>query len=269
MMTDIINLYTVLYLTLVAAASVILLDDDEEGEQIPYKQINNIVDAVGAFRRVRKRVRSALGEDNEEEPPRKKKLYDYERANLCVQQDYLGPDASSAHEFESIFWITRGIFDCIMEILAASDPFFTCRELIGGEKGIYPEAKAMIALKQLAYCCAPSAFKAYFQMGKTTGRKSLKMFCKIIAHSVLRDEYLRKMTREDARRVSKLHQEQFGVAGCMGCLDCMHVFWQLCPVAWEGQFEGKDKDKGPSIVLEAMADYNCWFWHAKFGYPGT
>jgi Plant transposon protein len=80
---------------------------------------------------------------------------------------------------------------------------------------------------------------------------------------------MRKMTKADARRVSALHEEQFGVAGCMGCLDCMHVFWRLCPMAWHGQFEGKDKDKGPSIVLEAMADYNCWFWHSKFGYPGT
>jgi Plant transposon protein len=38
-------------------------------------------------------------------------------------------------------------------------------------------------------------------------------------------------------------------------------------MAWHGQFKGKEK--APTIVLEAYADYNLWIWHSAFGYAGT
>jgi Plant transposon protein len=48
----------------------------------------------------------------------------------------------------------------------------------------------------------------------------------------------------------------------------MHVYWRTCPTAWKGQYQGKHKGKA-SIVLEAVADYNTWFWHTAFGPPGS
>jgi Plant transposon protein len=47
----------------------------------------------------------------------------------------------------------------------------------------------------------------------------------------------------------------------------MHVAWKNCPLAWEGQF--KSKEKSPTIVLEAFADYNLWIWHSAYGFAGT
>ena len=38
-------------------------------------------------------------------------------------------------------------------------------------------------------------------------------------------------------------------------------------MAWKGQYKGKEERA--SIVLEAVADYNTWFWHHYFGPPGT
>jgi hypothetical protein len=35
-------------------------------------------------------------------------------------------------------------------------------------------------------------------------------------------------------------------------------------VAWQGQFQ--DKDKNRSVILEAIADQSLWFWHAFLGY---
>ena len=125
----------------------------------------------------------------------------------------------------------------------------------------------MISLKQLAYGCAPAAFLDYFQMGETTARDSLKIFCKAVVSSHLKETYLRPMTRDDAIRISRMHEEEFGVAGIMGCLDCMHVYWRNCPMAWQGQYKGKEDLA--LVVLEAVADYNTWFWHQYFGPPGT
>ena len=79
--------------------------------------------------------------------------------------------------------------------------------------------------------------------------------------------YMRSMLRSDALRVCRLHEEQHGVSGMLGSLDCSHVGWKNCPVAWQGQYDGKE-DK-PTIVMEAMCDYNVWFWHVVFGFPGT
>jgi hypothetical protein len=42
------------------------------------------------------------------------------------------------------------------------------------------------------------------------------------------------------------------------------LHWRL---AWQGQFQGKELS--PTIVLEAPADHNLWFWHHAFGYAGT
>ncbi|XP_026443185.1 uncharacterized protein LOC113342789 [Papaver somniferum] len=36
---------------------------------------------------------------------------------------------------------------------------------------------------------------------------------------------------------------------------------------WQGTY--RDKDKHNSLVLEAVASYNLWFWYACFGMPGS
>ena len=47
----------------------------------------------------------------------------------------------------------------------------------------------------------------------------------------------------------------------------MHWEWKNCPTAWKGQYSrGSGK---PAIVLEAVASYDLWIWHAFFGPPGT
>ena len=48
------------------------------------------------------------------------------------------------------------------------------------------------------------------------------------------------MSKADAKRVAALHKEEFGVDGCIGCLDWMHACWRTCPVAWQDQCDGKE-----------------------------
>ncbi|KAH9444184.1 hypothetical protein Pst134EB_033141 [Puccinia striiformis f. sp. tritici] len=53
----------------------------------------------------------------------------------------------------------------------------------------------------------------------------------------------------------------------LGSLDCMHWAWKNCPKALHGQYTGKEEE--PTIVLEAVASYDLWIWHAFFGLPGV
>jgi len=79
--------------------------------------------------------------------------------------------------------------------------------------------------------------------------------------------FLQKMTKADAQRVAQLHFSKHGIHGMLGCLDCMHIIWKNCPVALQGAFCGKEGM--PTLVLEAMADFHLWIWHASFGFAGT
>ena len=79
-------------------------------------------------------------------------------------------------------------------------------------------------------------------------------------------EYLRVPTNADVESIVALHKAKHGVDGMFGGIDCMHILWKNCPKGYHGQYKQKEKT---SIVLEAACDYNLWFWHASFGYPGT
>ena len=58
-----------------------------------------------------------------------------------------------------------------------------------------------------------------------------------------------------------------GFPGCIGSIDCMHWEWKNCPSSWKGVFQGKSGR--PTVMLEAIADHSCCFWHFHFGSPGS
>ncbi|XP_024172040.2 uncharacterized protein LOC112178056 [Rosa chinensis] len=53
----------------------------------------------------------------------------------------------------------------------------------------------------------------------------------------------------------------------IGSIDCMHWQWKNCPTGWAGEYSGRKQI--PTIILEAVASYDTWIWHAFFGMPGA
>lgn len=194
----------------------------------------------------------------------KKKKYDYDCAKKCIYDDFIGPEPLfSDGEFCRMFRITKSHFETIRLELGNNNPFFTQTYNCVGEPGPDPTCKILAALKQLAFAEVP-----YFQMSENTVRDCVKEFAKTLVYKGnLRLEFLRAMTSHDAENVRKLHLQLYGVDGIIGGLDCTHMHWDKCPTGLQGQFKGKEGK--PTIVLEGMADYNLWIWHAQVGYPGT
>jgi len=132
--------------------------------------------------------------------------------------------------------------------------------------GAPPAARMLLALQCLAFGTAPIAFAHCYQMSGSNGRKCCQEFDKAMCRLFL-SEYLRKPTVEDLKNIENVHYHKHKVPGMLGSLDCAHIVWKNCPVAWQGQYRGKEKE--PTIVLEGMCDYNLWFWHVFFGTAGS
>nr|XP_023874274.1 uncharacterized protein LOC111986818 [Quercus suber] len=79
-------------------------------------------------------------------------------------------------------------------------------------------------------------------------------------------EYLRSPNSSDIARLLRVGESR-GFPGMLGSIDCMHWKWKNCPSGWKGQYTGHSRE--PTIILEAVASYDLWIWHAFFGLPGS
>ncbi|KAK3192949.1 hypothetical protein Dsin_024259 [Dipteronia sinensis] len=86
-------------------------------------------------------------------------------------------------------------------------------------------------------------------------RMDRSLFLRIVEKVKARDNYFVQ------------RRNSVGRLGMLGNLDYMHWKWKNCPTAWAGQYASRSGF--PTIILEAVADYDLWIWHAYFGLSGT
>ena len=83
---------------------------------------------------------------------------------------------------------------------------------------------------------------------------------------MFRPEYLRSSNATDISRLLR-KVNQCGFPRMLGSLDCMHWAWKNYPAACHRMYTGHVHR--PTIVLEVVASYDLWIWHAFFGMPGS
>ncbi|GJW50282.1 ALP1-like protein [Tanacetum coccineum] len=133
--------------------------------------------------------------------------------------------------------------------------------------GISSLMKCTSAYRQLAYGSVLDSLDEYMQMGATTARKSLQIFCKVIMN-LYGEEFLRKPTYTDMEKLYARHDEKHGFPGMLESIDCAHWPWANCPVAYRAQLSRGDHGPDPFILLEEIATNDLWIWHAFFGVSG-
>ena len=117
----------------------------------------------------------------------------------------------------------------------------------------------------MAYGVPADACDEYVKISESSAIKSLKRFCRAIIE-IFSTQYLRSPTTNDIARLLYIG-EQHGFPAMLGSLDCMHWKWKNCPTGWSGSYSGRSGS--PTIILEAVADYDLWIWHAYFGLLGS
>ena len=168
-------------------------------------------------------------------------------------------------QFRRRFRMRRSLFLRIVEDVKDKNPYFRQRRDAAQRLGLSPLQKITAAIRQLAYGISSDCVDEYIRIGESTAMECLKRFCHTIVE-IYEDEYLRTPNEQDMERLLK-EGESRGFPGMLGSIDCMHWVWKNCPKAWHGQYTGKEKM--PTVILEAVASYDLWIWHAFFGLPGA
>ena len=189
-----------------------------------------------------------------------------EEGHQKLWNDYFSETPTYPHNiFRRRFRMNKALFLRIVHRLSTEVEYFQPRVDATGRSSLTPLQKCTAAIRQLAYGGGSDTVDEYVRIGETTARRSLHNFAAGII-DLFGDEYLRRPTPDDLQRLLYIG-EQRGFPGMIGSIDCMHWEWKNCPTAWKGMYaRGTDK---PTIVLEAVASYDLWIWHAFFEAPGT
>ncbi|XP_062088359.1 uncharacterized protein LOC133794934 [Humulus lupulus] len=155
------------------------------------------------------------------------------------------------------------LFLHILDAIQRHDNYFIQRRDGMGKLGLSGLQKVTDVFRMLAYGVPADATDEYIKIGESTTIESLKRFCRAVVE-VFGARYLRSPNADDVARLLHIGERQ-GFPGMLGSLDCMHWKWKNCPTAWGGQYAGRSGS--PTIILEVVADYDLWIWHAYFGLP--
>lgn len=190
-----------------------------------------------------------------------RRVFDHERAFQCIYNDFLQPNALFGSQFKVYYRLSRPRFELLMQQVKKLQIHF-----YDAVPSRFLPARLLLPLKTLAYGVPSHAFCPYFQVSPQLARDCCFMF-DIAIKRIFKADFLRLPTRADLRSILNLHYQVHAVKGMFGSLDCTHTYWKNCPKGWQGSFKGKENK--PSIVLEAISDYNMFFWHVSYGYAGT
>ncbi|GKD72231.1 ALP1-like protein [Tanacetum coccineum] len=201
---------------------------------------------------IMQQVQSEQHQEEEEAERVRHRNYIYREcleAEARLMADYFGPHPKyPEYYFRKRYRMSRTLF---LEIVSGFSVIMKCT----------------CAIRQLAYGVTLDSLDEYLQMGNHYAHDCLDFFTMCVI-DLFMPEYLRKPDFNDIQNLYTAHNNIHGFPGMLGSIDCMHWEWRNCPKAWHGQFARGDK-KYPTIMLEVVASYDLWIWHAFFEVSGA
>ncbi|CAL8133730.1 unnamed protein product [Prunus armeniaca] len=151
-----------------------------------------------------------------------------------------------------------------MEQIVHFNAYFKQKLDATGKLGFSPQVKMTATMRMLAYGTAADFNDDYLKIAETTSFEACKRFCHAV-NNLYETEYLHKPKRADLQKLIQKAEER-GFPDMLGSLDCMHWEWKNCLMSHHGAYTGHHGR--PTIILEAVASYDTWIWHANFRMPG-
>lgn len=149
--------------------------------------------------------------------------------------------------------------------MEAYEPYFVQKRNNAGVLGLSSLQKRTAALRILAYGTASDYIDEYLRIAESMAMESLRRYAKAVIE-IFSDEYLRSPNSNDIAKLLAIG-ENCGFPVMLGSIDCMHWTWKSCPTAWKGMYAGHAHE--PTLILETVASYDLWIWHANFALPGS
>ena len=157
-------------------------------------------------------------------PRRPRRQYNRERAVLCIEQDWLGPEPLFRDgEFQRQFRVTKDIFRRMEQELPFHNSFFRpVKDAVKTRKPIDPRVKMICALKGLAFGMSAISNTDYLQISPSTAGKCVVQFCTtLVRKSCFSDVYLHDMNAFGSRKCTNESQALMGslerLIVCMSC----------------------------------------------------
>ena len=183
-----------------------------------------------------------------------------------LYRDYFAePPIYPLNLFRRRFRMNRTLFLRILFMVENYDPYFVQTKNVVGIIGLSSLQKMTAVIRMLAYGVATDVVDDYVRIGKSTTIESLKRFVRAVV-AIFSNEYLMSPNNDEIARLLAMGTNR-GFPGMLGSIDCMHWKWKNCPTAWKGMYYGHVHE--PTIILEAVASYDLWIWHAFFGLTGS
>ncbi|XP_022008315.1 uncharacterized protein LOC110907675 [Helianthus annuus] len=173
-----------------------------------------------------------------------------EEGHEKLMADYFVEDPKYNEDiFRHRFRMSKRLFLQIVSDVEENDPWFVEAPDARGRKGFTPLQKVTSAIKQLATGNTPDENDEYLHMAERTSRECLEYFCDTVC-KIYGPEFLRRPTSHDMALLYQAHEEKHHLP------------------EYRGQYMRGDH-RYPTIMLEAVASQDLWFWHAFAGPPGS
>lgn len=198
--------------------------------------------------------------------PNKDRQFDVGLDNIL--RDYFGingrPPVYDETDFERRFRVPRAVFLRVYEAIK-SQPSFRQTINATGRRQAHPLQKVVAAFRVMAYGESYDRADEYVRLSRSTVSHCTKKLSEFI-EGHFSPAYLRKPTYGEVASILARNQER-GLPGCIGSLDCMHWKWDACPAGKHGLYHSHKKAR--SIIIEAACDEDLWIWHWFVGSPGS
>jgi hypothetical protein len=169
-------------------------------------------------------------------------------------------------DFERRYRMPRALlYERVRAGVLEVDSYFEQRPDAAGVMGASADQKITAAMRQLAYGYPADAAAELVRVSESLASESLIRFCRAVRKK-FEPDYLRRPNKDELREIEQ-HYASLGFPGCIGCVDVASWTWDKCPVAWQGQYTGKEKK--PCNRLEIVCDDFLRIWHVNFGSPGS